>query len=120
MIEDEHQPITRGVNPVPAGGWPWHLTDYEVGYVREFKVRPVREGWLGTPEESYRLDQEAYGVQVNAPVPVPERRRYRLWLWLTVTTAVVAVGAVAAIIGIINLSTAANLHETASNIEADL
>ncbi|TFB76473.1 hypothetical protein E3O06_03770 [Cryobacterium glaciale] len=120
MVENEHRPITRGVNPIPPDGWPWHLTDYEVDYVRAFKVRPVREGWPGTPEENYRLDQEAYGVQVNAVGPAPGRRLYRLWLWISVTGAVVTIGAVATIIGINNLSAAANLNESTSNIEAVL
>jgi hypothetical protein len=35
---------TRGSNPAPAGGWSWNLTDYEVGYLRAFNVRPVRDG----------------------------------------------------------------------------
>lgn len=120
VFEAEHRSITRGVNPVPTGGWPWHLTDYEVGYIREFGVRPVREGWAGTPEENHRLDQEAYGAQVNAATRAPQRRRYRLWVWVFVTSAIVAVGAVATTFAIINLSTAADLNRSTSHIEADL
>ena len=119
MVEDEYQPITRGVNPVPPGGWPWHPTDYEVACIREFEARPVSEGWSGMPEENYRSDREMYDAHLNAPVWVPQRRQYRLWLWALVTLAVVAVGAGAATFGIINLHTAASVNESTSNIEDD-
>lgn len=57
----------RGVNPEPSGGWPWCLTEYEVAYVREYQVRPMREGsWVGNPEKDRRLDDEAAGVLLNS------------------------------------------------------
>lgn len=53
----------RGVNPEPSGGWPWCLTDYEIAYIAEYRVRPVREGsWAGNPEQEALLKEEAAGA----------------------------------------------------------
>ena len=120
MVDIEHQVITRGVNPAPTGGWSWNLTDYEVGYVREFNVRPVRDAWLGTLEDNQRLDQEADGVRLRPVQPVKEPRRYQLWLWVAVSGAIVAAGSVAVVLGIMNVNAAAALNEETSSIEEDL
>jgi hypothetical protein len=56
----------RGVNEPPHAGWPWHLTEYEVEYVRAFRVRPVRgHGWQPNQRDEDRLDQEAEGILVG-------------------------------------------------------
>ncbi|MEL4317932.1 hypothetical protein WJX64_02855 [Leifsonia sp. YIM 134122] len=144
MSDAAHPPITRGVNPAPDTGWSWYLTDYEIAYIHQFNVRPVREGWTGSPEEIARLDQEADGVRVRgyqpapeprlatAPPPVMEQepdpqpsapsapRRYRRWLWVLIAAVMVAGGAVAATIGIMNLNAVATLNEQTAEIEANL
>ena len=66
----------RGVNPEPIEGWPWCLTDYEIAYIKEFRVRPVREGtWAGRPEQEALLNAEAEGVVSGPPVAQPRTRR---------------------------------------------
>ncbi|KQO98495.1 hypothetical protein [Leifsonia sp. Leaf264] len=142
MSDAAHPPITRGVNPAPDTGWSWYLTDYEIAYIHQFNVRPVREDWPGTPEEIARLDQEADGVRARGYQPAPEPRlvaapppmlepepqayvpaeprRYRRWLWVLIAAVMVAGGAVAATIGIMNLNAAATLNEQTAEIEANL
>lgn len=102
----------RGVNPEPEGGWPWHLTPYEVSYVETFRVRPVREGtWENAPEKNARLDAEAEGVlavisagrqSIAAPEPSvvlpqpaqqPARMRARTFTIAVVSLAIVAIAA---------------------------
>lgn len=128
-MKDGEPPLvpTRGSNPAPAGGWSWNLTDYEVGYVRAFNVRPVREGWPGTLEENARLDQEADGVRLRPPPPplpppppVRSRRRHQLTLWASVAGVIVLGGTAAAVLGVMNMTAAADLNEDTTRIEADL
>ena len=120
MADVDFQVVTRGLNPAPAGGWSWNLTDYEVGYVREFNVRPVRDAWLGTPEDNARLDQEADGVRRGPQHPVNVPRRHPLWLWLAVSGLMVTAGAVAMVLGVMNVTAAATLNEKTSSIEVQL
>lgn len=57
-----HEPV-RGKNPKPRGGWNWSLTDYEVAYVREFRVRPKRDAsWVENDADEARLDAEAKAI----------------------------------------------------------
>ena len=129
MVDGEPPMVpTRGSNPAPAGGWSWNLTDYEVGYLRAFNVRPVRDGWPGTAEENSRLDQEADGVRLR-PLPPPTllppplmrpRRRHQLVLWASVAGVIVLSGAAAAVLGVMNVNAAADLNEDTTRIEADL
>lgn len=128
MVDGEPPMVpTRGSNPAPAGGWSWNLTDYEVGYLRAFNVRPVRDGWPGTAEENSRLDQEADGVRLR-PLPptllppplMRPRRRHQLVLWASVAGVIVLSGAAAAVLGVMNVNAAADLNEDTTRIEADL
>lgn len=120
MVDVAHQIVTRGVNVAPEGGWSWGLTDYEVAYVREFSVRPVREGWPGTPEHTARLDQEADGIRRLPAPPAKQAPGHRLWLWLIVCAAIVAAGAVATVLGITNVTATAILIEQTSILKEEL
>ena len=120
MVDVEHQIVTRGLNPAPAGGWSWTLTDYEVGYVREYNVRPVRDGWPGAAEDHARLDQEADGIRHLPAPPAKEPPGHRLWLWLVVCGAIVTIGAGASALGLLNLTAASIVNEHTSIIEDEL
>jgi hypothetical protein len=107
----------RGSNPEPAEGWSWFLTPYELAYVEQFNVRPVREGsWVGSEDAELRLEQEAEGIR--SPLPAPKRPRWtrrpaRLrWLWILATAVVFAVSA-----GLLGFGVVNTLH--AQQIKAD-
>lgn len=116
---DGLRPAVRGENPRPADGWSWHLSEYEVAYVSEYNVRPMRdETWAGSSASDATLDLEAEGVRaatkVNARVKSSISSRPRRWSALAIVILVVAVGLFA--VTVFNLRTIDALNASTHSV----
>jgi hypothetical protein len=112
--------VVRGANPRPESGWPWHLTPYEVEYVRSFNVRPMRDdSWDDSGKTGEHLDQEAEGVpraQRGSGSKLLARRpasRRRTSIWAIVTVLLVLLAAYLGALSLNNISSSNRLdHDT--------
>lgn len=74
----QKQQVVRGQNPEPSEGWPWNLTAFEVEYIIEFNVRPMRPSGWGDAAAEQRLDEEAEGVKEHRKVAALRRKTWPL------------------------------------------
>jgi len=110
------QPI-RGENPEPLGGWPWHLTDYEIEYICAYNSRPVRTGWPADEKTERRLDDEAAGVRLTRP---KKARRALHRAWLTMPAALLAGAIALGILAILNIASANELELQRTSIMKEI
>ena len=101
--------VVRGENPRPTGGWGWSLNQYEVDYVKQFRVRPVRDQtWAATLNDEARLDQESDGILAasSADFPTPAGARKSVThpaVWISIVLLLTVGGCVAFTAGIFNV-----------------